>query len=88
VNLLFGQVFTTNDKVGIKRVPIEDRNTGKKIWIPVETMQKVRLVWDGKDWLDERDFDLRVTKSPAAKPGGKESVDDFIRRGGRVKRVG
>lgn len=86
-----GQSQTTNGREKIVRVPIKDKLNGTQRWMPVSTIGKNTLVWDGSEWIPEKDFNLKFARggpSPASRPGGKESVDDFVRRGGKVKRVG
>lgn len=58
--------------------------------MPVSSIGKVKVVWDGSAWIPEKEFNLKFARggpSPASRPGGKESVDDFIRRGGKIRKA-
>jgi hypothetical protein len=98
----FGQVWRTEGPRERVFVRTQDKNTGEYQRFPVYRKVFIDVIWDGHDWLSKQEFDAKYSgrhaqpdpkagKGPsAAKPGagGRESVEDFLKRGGKVKKVG
>lgn len=62
-----GQTWTTNDRMVGKNVAWKDRGTGDDRYGKVQSMQKVTMVWDGKDWVPQADFDMKAKQGRLAK---------------------
>lgn len=75
-----GQTCTMNGQTIYKNVSwMKD---GQRHYGKVASLQKIMLVWDGKDWITMAEF--RRGKLAA---GEKESLEDFMKRGGRVRKI-
>lgn len=61
-----GQVFRTNGQVITKRTAYEfldkENNSFETKYGKVSSQQYIELIWDGKDWISKRDFNLKFMR--------------------------
>ena len=76
-----GQTCTMNGQTIYKNVSwMKD---GQRHFGKVPSLQKIMLVWDGDDWITMAEF--RRGKKLA--PGEKETIEDFLKRNGKVRKI-
>ena len=77
-----GQGQTTSGRTVHKNVSWE--KDGKRYYGKIAVVGKDKLVWNGKDWVTPAEFH----RGKKLAPGEKESIADFMKRGGKVNKVG